>query len=64
MGELRRQKERLKGVQTKVLDILNMLGLSNYLMKSVERRDFADKIIVLGGIFLVLILLGIIYHFK
>jgi Golgi SNAP receptor complex protein 2 len=57
------QKERLKAVQRKVFDILNYLGLSNNIMKSVEKRDVVDKWIVYAGMLIVILLLGFIYFF-
>lgn len=61
LSELTSQRERLKSVQTKVYDILNLLGVSNSIMRAVERRDFYDKWIVFGGMIVVTILLLVIY---
>lgn len=55
------QRERLKSVQRKVFDILNYLGLSNTIIRVVERRDSVDKWIVYGGMALILILLIFVY---
>ena len=52
LQELLSQKDRLKNVQRKVLDIMNYLGISNSIMKAVERRDFTDKWIVISGMIL------------
>lgn len=57
ISNLMSQKERLKGVQKTTLDMLNYLGISNSLMRSVERRDFVDKWIVYVGMILILLLL-------
>lgn len=57
LQDLMAQKERLKSVQRKVLDILNYLGLSNSIMKAVEKRDVTDKWIVIIGMVIVLALL-------
>ncbi len=57
LQDLLAQKERLKSVQRKVLDILNYLGLSNSIMKAVEKRDVTDKWIVIIGMVIVLALL-------
>lgn len=45
-----------------MLDILNLLGVSNNLMKSAERRDSVDRWIVLGGMIVVLIVLYLCYR--
>jgi hypothetical protein len=42
----------------KVLDVANMLGLSNDLIRIIERREGVDKLIVYGGMFLTLCLLA------
>ena len=57
LSNLISQKERLKGVQKTTLDMLNYLGISNSLMRSVERRDFVDKWIVYVGMILILLLI-------
>ena len=60
LTELISQKERMKNVHRKVLDMMNYLGLSNSIMKAVENRDTFDRLIVYGGmIFIVLLLLFI-----
>ena len=53
LQELLSQKDRLKGVHRRVLDIMGYLGVSASIMKAVERRDAIDKWIVYCGIFLV-----------
>jgi len=61
LGNLIGQKERLKSVHRKVHDILNYLGLSNTIMRTVERRDAVDKWIVFGGMALIILLLVLVY---
>jgi Golgi SNAP receptor complex protein 2 len=56
LSSLMSQRDRLKGVQKKTLDMLNYLGISNSLMRSVERRDNVDKWIVYIGMILILLL--------
>ncbi len=63
LSELISQRDRLKGVQRKVLDILGYLGLSNRLMKGAERRDQVDRLIVFGGMVVVLIVLVVVIKF-
>lgn len=64
LGELVSQRDRLKGVQRKVLDIMNYLGLSSSLMKAIEGRDSTDRLLVFGGMAIVLLLLGLIWYFR
>lgn len=63
LGELSSQRERLKAIQRRVLDIFNYLGLSNTLMKALENRDNVDKWIVYGGMLFIIILLVVVYMY-
>ena len=54
---MRDQSARLKSVKRTVLDIGNKLGLSNSVMKSIEKRDATDFYIVMGGIVIILFIL-------
>ena len=63
LSELLGQRERLKGVQRQVLDIMNYLGIGNSIMKAIERRDITDKYLVFAGMFVVLLLIFIIYFY-
>jgi len=61
MSSLSDQKERLKGIQRKALDILNSLGIANTLMRIVEGRDKVDKWIVYGGMVLILFVIVLVW---
>ena len=61
LQELLSQRERLKGVQRKVLDMLNYLGLSNSIMRTVEQRGRIDAIIVYTGMGLVTLLIIVLW---
>ncbi|XP_064421550.1 Golgi SNAP receptor complex member 2 isoform X3 [Latimeria chalumnae] len=37
------------GTQKKILDVANMLGMSNTVMRLIEKRAFQDKFIMIGG---------------
>jgi hypothetical protein len=63
LSELGGQRERLKAVQRRVLDMFNYLGLSSTLMKGIENREYVDKLIVFGGMFVVLIILLVVYFY-
>eukprot|EP00884_Botryococcus_braunii_P011927 jgi/Botrbrau1/20735/Bobra.0058s0063.1 len=43
------QRERLKGTQRKMLDLLNSVGLADSVLRMIERRMKLDKIILYGG---------------
>jgi Golgi SNAP receptor complex protein 2 len=59
--ELLSQREKLKSAQRKVYDIFNMLGISNSIMRAVERREQTDSVIVFGGMAVVTLLLLVIW---
>uniref|UniRef100_H2YWG3 Golgi SNAP receptor complex member 2 n=2 Tax=Ciona savignyi TaxID=51511 RepID=H2YWG3_CIOSA len=46
---LRSQRGTLKGVKTRMLNIANTLGLSNTVMRLIEKRTTQDKLVLFGG---------------
>ena len=63
LDELTSQRERLQGVQSKVLEIMHLLGVSRSIMRAVENRDYFDRIIVFVGMFLILAFMFFVYFF-
>jgi Golgi SNAP receptor complex protein 2 len=57
LSSLVSQRGTLKGAHRRLLDVANVLGLSNSVMRVIERRDWADKWLVYGGILLTILLL-------
>ncbi|KAI4363926.1 hypothetical protein MLD38_020085 [Melastoma candidum] len=51
------QRERLKKAQRKALDVLNNVGLSNSVLKLIERRHRVDKLIKYAGMISTIIIL-------
>jgi Golgi SNAP receptor complex protein 2 len=49
LGNLRDQRSVLKGAQKKILDVANTLGMSNTVIRLIERRGEGDKYILIGG---------------
>ncbi|KAG7334746.1 hypothetical protein KOW79_001342 [Hemibagrus wyckioides] len=49
LHSLRDQRGTLKGTHKKMLDVANMLGLSNTVMRLIEKRASQDKFIMMGG---------------
>lgn len=64
LNELLEQKDRLKNIQRKVFDIMNYLGISQSIIKAVEKRDFTDKWIVIIGMMVVSSFLLVLWWFK
>ncbi|XP_008995075.1 Golgi SNAP receptor complex member 2 isoform X2 [Callithrix jacchus] len=60
---LRNQRLTLKGTQKKILDIANMLGLSNTVMRLIEKRAFQDKYFMIGGMLVTLTVMFLVVHY-
>ncbi|XP_028914105.1 Golgi SNAP receptor complex member 2 isoform X1 [Ornithorhynchus anatinus] len=60
---LRAQRLTLKGTQKKILDIANMLGLSNTVMRLIEKRAFQDKYFMVGGMLLTCLIMVLVVHY-
>lgn len=58
---LRGQRGVLKGAHRKVLDVSATLGLSSSLMRVISRRTIADKILVYGGVSVILLVVFLFY---
>lgn len=56
------QRERLKAAKTKALDVINSLGLSDSLLRVIERRQKMDKYITYGGMVVVVVLLILLWR--
>ncbi|KAF4318302.1 hypothetical protein BBO99_00005103 [Phytophthora kernoviae] len=63
LGDLGEQRNRMKNVRTKLLDIANRLGLSSSLLRVIERRDTVDFWIVIGGMIFTLLFLYVCYAY-
>eukprot|EP00897_Mesotaenium_endlicherianum_P005467 jgi/Mesen1/4949/ME000247S04226 len=60
-GTLKRmaeQREVLKGAQRKALDVLNYVGLSDTVLKKINRRHIMDRWISYGGMLITLIVVA------
>ncbi|GAA0174028.1 SNARE protein [Lithospermum erythrorhizon] len=56
------QRDHLKRAQRKALDVLNTLGLSNSVLRLIERRNRVDKWIKYGGMIVTIVIL--IYFWR
>lgn len=64
LENLKEQRNTLKSAHKKVLDLMNTLGISNTVMRLIERRTYQDKFILYGGmIFTCVIMLITIKYF-
>ena len=60
---LRDQGSLLKGAHKRVLDLAATLGMSNTIMRLVERRGQQDKYILVGGMVVLLVLLYLLLRY-
>lgn len=56
------QRELLKGAQRKALDVLNYIGLSDTVLKKINRRQWTDRIVSYGGMILVLVVVFTVWR--
>ncbi|EED95273.1 predicted protein [Thalassiosira pseudonana CCMP1335] len=55
------QRQRMRWVNRKMLDIGNKIGLSNSTMRMIERRDATDAWLVFGGMIVTLLVIYFLY---
>lgn len=55
--EMSGQRERLKAARTKALDVLHGLGLSDSVLRVIERRQKTDALLAYGGMGVVTLVL-------
>ena len=60
---LRDQRSTLKGAQKKILDVMNTLGLSNTVLRLIERRTYQDKFILYGGMLVTVFFMWLIWRY-
>lgn len=63
LENLQEQGGRLRSAQDKLVDIANVLGLSNSLIRVIDRREKGDAMVVYGGIVATTLLLLLVYYF-
>ncbi|XP_055753260.1 Golgi SNAP receptor complex member 2-like [Salvelinus fontinalis] len=60
---LRDQRGTLKGTHKKMLDVANMLGLSNTVMRLIEKRATQDKFVMIGGMLLTCVVMFLVVKY-
>ncbi|XP_041672582.1 Golgi SNAP receptor complex member 2 [Cheilinus undulatus] len=63
LDSLRDQRSTLKETHKKMLDVANMIGLSNTVMRLIERRATQDKFIMIGGMLLTCALMFLVIRY-
>lgn len=62
LSNLRDQRSIMKNAHRKMLDVMSTLGLSNTVMRLVERRSSQDKLIMFGGMLATLLFMFFFYR--
>lgn len=63
LTNLRDQRDTLKGAHRKILDVANSLGLSNTVMRLIEKRAYQDKYILFGGMLITCIVMVLVVKY-
>jgi len=63
LSNLRDQRGLLKGAQKRIIEIGNTLGLSNTVMRLIEKRSLTDKYILFGGMFVFTLLMFLMWKY-
>jgi Golgi SNAP receptor complex protein 2 len=61
LNSLVNQRQRMRWVNRKMLDIGNKIGLSNSTMRMIERRDATDAYLVFGRMIITLLVIYFLY---
>lgn len=57
LENLKNQTSMLKDVKRKILSVTNTLGLSNTLIRMIDRRNVSDRYILFGGMIITCIVM-------
>ena len=60
---LRDQRGMMKGIRKKMLDVASMLGMSNTVMRLIERRSETDKYVLFGGMIVTCVIMYIVVKY-
>ncbi|KAK9674505.1 hypothetical protein RND81_12G237300 [Saponaria officinalis] len=64
LGKFSEQRESMKSAHRKLLDVLNTVGLSNSVLRLIERRNRVDTWIKYAGMILTFIVLIVLWRWK
>ena len=63
LSALRDQRNLMKNIKKKMLDISSMLGMSNTVMRLIERRSEGDKYLLFGGMIVTCVIMYLVVKF-
>lgn len=58
------QRGRLRRVKTKMIDVMNQIGVDRQIIASIERREYSDTLLVYGLMTAMVVLLGLAVLWK
>ncbi|XP_013787596.1 Golgi SNAP receptor complex member 2-like [Limulus polyphemus] len=64
LGNIRDQRQTLKGAHRKILDVANTLGISNTVMRLIEKRTYQDKFILFGGMIVTCVIMFLVVRYM
>ncbi|XP_065886864.1 Golgi SNAP receptor complex member 2-like [Dysidea avara] len=64
IGSITKQGGILKGAHRRMLDVMNTLGLSNTVMRLIEKRSAQDRVVFFGGVIVTLIVMYIVIRYA
>ena len=63
MNALRDQASTLRGARSRLMEVDSFIGLSNSVMRLIEKRSFSDKFILFGGMIIFVIFMFLIWKY-
>ncbi|XP_064488684.1 Golgi SNAP receptor complex member 2-like [Ornithodoros turicata] len=63
LTNLKEQRGTLKGAHRKMLDVVNTLGMSNTVMRLIEKRTYQDKFILFGGMLVTCVIMFLVVKY-
>lgn len=63
LNSLRDQRQMLNGVHRRLIDAASTLGLSNSVMRLIEKRAFMDKVILFGGMLVLTLIMFLVWKY-
>jgi Golgi SNAP receptor complex protein 2 len=63
LNDIKEQSSLLKDVKRKILNVTNSLGLSNTLIRLIEKRNTSDKYVLYAGMFITCVIMFLVWKF-
>ncbi|CAH1133930.1 unnamed protein product [Ceutorhynchus assimilis] len=63
LESLRTQRSTLKGAHKRIMDMANVLGISNHTMRLIEKRASEDKFVFIGGVVVTFVVIVLVIFY-